>query len=415
VLRTDVAIVGGGFSGVMVAAHLAGHLDDGLAVSLFEPDALGRGAAYGTRHPEHLLNTRAGAMSAFEGEPDHFVRWLGSRGAADRFVSRQLYGQYLGDIARRAFERTRFTHVADRVRTIRPLASDGFVLVTDSGVEFASETVVLATGTSLPSDDFLPDTLKCHPRYVRDPWRFDYRVVEGEVLLIGSGLTALDALVALDARGHRGAVHVVSRHGRFPAVHAAQPSCYDVVPALDATSALTLVRSFRRHVADAARRKFDWRAVVEAVRPESEATWRRLPESERRRFERHIRSHWVRVRHRAPQEVDAVRSRYLDSGRLHVYSGEIAASGDAGAVVLGRNGTTHTIRPDWIVNCTGPGPSHDFGLRTQDHPGRLWLTGALLRAARFESTAVVELRVIAERVGGEIVRALGMRGIHAAL
>ena len=35
--------------------------------------------------------------------------------------------------------------------------------------------------------------------YVADPWRFDYRIVGGEVLVIGSGLTALDVLVALKA------------------------------------------------------------------------------------------------------------------------------------------------------------------------------------------------------------------------
>jgi uncharacterized NAD(P)/FAD-binding protein YdhS len=85
---------------------------------------------------------------------------------------------------------------------------------------------VLATGNPLPADAFLPREVRMHPGYVGDPWRFDYRVVGGHVLVIGSGLSSLDVLVALNASGHRGAVHIVSRHARFPEVHA------DVAPTM---------------------------------------------------------------------------------------------------------------------------------------------------------------------------------------
>lgn len=407
--RTDVAIIGGGFSGTMVAAHLARHLDDGRSVTLFEPGALGRGAAYGTRHGEHLLNTRAGAMSAFDADPDHFVRWLGWRGTAQQFVSRRSYGEYLTAIARRAFERPRFTHVEDAVLRIRAHAGGGFAITTCRGIEVETELVVLATGTPLPSGGFLPLSVTVHPGYVADPWRFDYRVVGGHVLLIGSGLTALDALVALEASGHRGAVYVVSRNGRFPHTHADPPQRYDVVPALDAGSARALVRSFRRHVAAAKARGFDWRAVVDALRSESETLWRRLPERERYRFDRHVRTHWERARHRAPAAVDACRQRWADSGRLHVYAGRIVNSSDGNVIMRRKDGGTNALRPDWIVNCTGVGRTHTFGLDPKEHEGRLWLTGALLRGKRFESTAVPELRAIAEQVATDVACALQER------
>lgn len=407
--RTDVAIVGGGFSGTMVAAHFARYLHNDASVTLFEPDEVGRGAAYGTCHHEHLLNTRAAAMSAFDAEPDHFVRWLGSRGAAQQFLSRRLYGDYLTGIARRAFERPGFTHVADAVLQIRPQAGGGFAITTCRGVDVASEFVVLATGTPLPSGAFLPLSLTIEPGYVADPWRFDYRVVDGDVLLIGSGLTALDALVALEASGHCDVVHVVSRSGRFPQTHADPPQRYDAVPALDAGSARALVRSFRRHLAAAKERGFDWRAVVDALRSESETLWRRVPDAEKRRFERHVRTHWERTRHRAPAAVEACRRRWSDAGRLHVHAGRIVNSSN-GNVVLHRNdGANTTLRPDWIVNCTGIGKTHTFGLDPQEHEGRLWLTGALLRGRRFESTAVPELRVIAEQVAMDVVCALHER------
>ena len=108
-IELDVAVVGGGFSGCALAANLARSAPPGFSFALFEPEALGRGAAYGTIHHEHLLNTRAHAMSLFSGEPDHFVRWLGPRGAPSDFVSRRLYGEYVGEVAARALRRSQIT------------------------------------------------------------------------------------------------------------------------------------------------------------------------------------------------------------------------------------------------------------------------------------------------------------------
>jgi uncharacterized NAD(P)/FAD-binding protein YdhS len=252
----------------------------------------------------------------------------------------------------------------------------------------------------------LPDSIKEHRGYVADPWRCDYRVLGGNVLLVGSGLTALDAIVALEACGHRGAVYVVSRNGRFPSVHAEPPQRYDAVPALDPSCARMLMRSLRRHILAARLRGYDWRAVVDAVRPESETLWRRLTEIEKRRFDRHARTHWERVRHRAPSAVDAARRRYADAGRLQVFAGRIAGSTGDGVTIRGKDESETTLHPDWIVNCTGIGRTHTFGLDPHEHEGALWLTGALLRGQRFESTAVPELRVIAEITATEIAAAL---------
>ena len=53
--RYDVAIVGSGYSGTMVAVHLA-RAQRGLRVGLIDRGkAFGRGVAYGTTDPKHLL------------------------------------------------------------------------------------------------------------------------------------------------------------------------------------------------------------------------------------------------------------------------------------------------------------------------------------------------------------------------
>ncbi len=68
------------------------------------PD-VGRGIAYSTANPDHLLNVRAANMSAFPDDPGHFWNWLNARREAlgglptcpdpFRFVPRQVYGNYI--------------------------------------------------------------------------------------------------------------------------------------------------------------------------------------------------------------------------------------------------------------------------------------------------------------------------------
>jgi uncharacterized NAD(P)/FAD-binding protein YdhS len=409
----DCAIVGGGFSGCAVAANIARRAEPSFALAICEPDELGRGAAYGTAHSEHLLNTRAQAMSLFADDRDHFVRWLGARGGPADFVSRRLYGDYVGETALTTLERVRFTHFRERVTAVRREA-DAFAVEFAWGAPLRARTVVLATGNPPPAGDFLPAEVRAHSGYVADPWRFDFRVVGGHVLLIGSGLTALDALVALRSSGHRGMVHVLSRRGRFPGTHA-DVAPYDVIPALDTHDARALLRSFRRHVRDAMARGFDWRAVVDALRPEAEAIWRRLPALEQLRFERHLRTHWERHRHRAPQQVDAVRDELARANRMRTYVGRLRDMRCGRVTVALRDGGVAELYPDWIINCTGLGrePAHlgywaDADLSAVDRRGSavpgMWVTGPPARGVRFEATAVPELRGMAESVAFEVLR-----------
>jgi glycine/D-amino acid oxidase-like deaminating enzyme len=61
-----VLIVGGGASGVLLAAHLLRDRQAPIVVTIVEQRGdLGAGIAYSTKHPDHLLNVRASNMSAY--------------------------------------------------------------------------------------------------------------------------------------------------------------------------------------------------------------------------------------------------------------------------------------------------------------------------------------------------------------
>src|SRR5580698_10290656 len=103
--RERVAIIGGGFCGVMTAVNLARLSSRPLHITLINQHRpTGRGAAFGTRRMEHLLNVAARNMSAFPEMPDHFLQWLRTRCEYDtvpdielreRFIPRMIYGDYV--------------------------------------------------------------------------------------------------------------------------------------------------------------------------------------------------------------------------------------------------------------------------------------------------------------------------------
>src|SRR5215217_1243289 len=99
--RVPVAIIGGGFSGTVLAAQLA--RSEIASVLIDGSGRMGRGVAYSTTEPAHLLNVRAEGMSAWSGEPDHFaLRFENEGGERDGFAERRFFARYLRDILHEA-------------------------------------------------------------------------------------------------------------------------------------------------------------------------------------------------------------------------------------------------------------------------------------------------------------------------
>src|SRR4029453_5906721 len=95
-----IAIVGGGFSGVITAVHLLrGGFGTPVRIVLINRSGpMARGVAYGTRTEAHVLNVAAGRMSALADDEHGFLRFAQARMPGvdgGSFVPRRLYGDYL--------------------------------------------------------------------------------------------------------------------------------------------------------------------------------------------------------------------------------------------------------------------------------------------------------------------------------
>src|SRR5205085_7421084 len=145
--RVPVAIVGGGYSGTIMAAQLARR---GISSVLIDGSGrAGKGVAYSTTEPAHLHNVRAEGMSAFAGEPDHFARRFEAEGGERRgFAQRRLFGRYLGEILEGAVS----GGAAEVLAASATSASRNgrWSVQLDNGETLTSDALVLAIGNQEP-------------------------------------------------------------------------------------------------------------------------------------------------------------------------------------------------------------------------------------------------------------------------
>ncbi|MGO4410650.1 MULTISPECIES: FAD/NAD(P)-binding protein [unclassified Brevundimonas] len=350
-----VVIVGGGFSGAMLAARLA---ERGQASVLIERGAVfGPGVAYTATLDAHLLNVRAERMSALAARPGDFVDWLKDHhpdhADPNGFPTRRLYGLYV----RARLDAVEAAHpgLIRRV-TGQAVAVDGRTVALSDGRRIEGRAVVLATGNPAPRTAPTDQS----PRVLSDPWApgaLDRVQPEDAVLILGSGLTMVDVVLALQAQGWRGRATAVSRRGLTPRAHGAHHDAAVALPPDALNGALSQRLASARRLA----REHGWRGVMEGYRPITAELWRAATTQERARFLRHLRPWWDVHRHRIAPEIAAALDALVAEGRLTVRAGRInATEASADAVTLTvtpPREAAQTLTAQWLIDCTGPG--HD--------------------------------------------------------
>ncbi len=445
--QCDLAIVGGGAAGVLVALQALRHAVRPSRILLFEPaSVLAEGIAYATPWPEHLLNVPAGKMSGLPDQPADFLDYLIDSEAiadvprevlAEQFVPRRHYAAYLRQRLEQARERSVavLEVVEQPVFALVPHAQ-GVQLRLDDDVTWSAQRVVLACGNSMrplpvPGADALP------PAQAVEAWDYDgVRVLAGDddLAIIGSGLSMADSVVALAAAGHRGRIFVLSRHALLPLPQAHGASVtFDPQPLL-AMSLRQRMRELRAQADAAVARGIPWQSVMDRIRPMGQALWLSLSEADQRRFLRHVVRYWDVHRHRIAESVHAQVAELERRGQLQRHRARLDTLlvQESGLQLHGRSpdGGLPPLTVAAVINATGvetralsmrnplirqlladgharPGP-HGLGLDTTEEEGGLIdgrgqpqpairVVGSLRIGTLWESLAIPELRVQAEQ------------------
>lgn len=381
----DIAIIGAGFTGSLLALHLLERSQPGDRIYLIERNAqFGRGLAFSTGSPNHLLNVRAGNMSAYADRPDHFVQWLRGLPKATQtllneyptvttFVPRGLYGSYIQqqlgeEIWRRGHGPNLFLVTDEAVRIHRePAAPKGGASAKPLSVELAVgrrlavDRCVLATGNLLPS--------KNKGAIMGNPW--DEKALSSldphsDVVVLGTGLTMVDTVISLLDRGHRGRIVAVSRRGLLPRLHLSAgvddlPRPWQFATPPEGHNVLKLLRHVRAACREAASQGQDWRVVIDGLRSHTQRLWQEMPTEERARFLRHLRPWWDVHRHRSATRVMARLLEAMQRRQLMVIAGRIDSmipAEDHISVVIrprGKDGRL-TLNAQRVLDCTALTP-----------------------------------------------------------
>jgi uncharacterized NAD(P)/FAD-binding protein YdhS len=458
--RPVVAILGAGFSGAATAMHLL-RADVALDVVLVDRrGAFAKGLAYGTDAREHVLNVPAVRMSAFPDAPDDLLQWMASqhlRADPDAFLPRRDYGRYLTQRLAEA-EASGAAHGATLQRAateavaLEPKGARVDVRLRDGSVVLADQ-VVLALGNLTPRDPLSAcgSAGLDAARYARDPWA--PRALEGiadhaGVLVLGTGLTAIDVVLSLRRLRHQGPIVALSRRGLLPRPQRSPGGTYgggyDPAPVLEAAGSLRrLLRTVRAEAERLEAAGGNWRDLVAALRPITSRLWGSLTTSDHARFLEHLRPFWDVHRHRMAPAVEDVLAGLWVHGAFVERAGRVldVRAADDGVDVrwLARGlPSAEVLHVGRIVNATGgsldlrstPDPLvkalREQGWITPDPLGlglvtetdgtvvpsdpargkRLHALGPLRMGSLWESTAVPELRVQARDLAVRLIAAL---------
>ena len=421
-----VAIIGGGFSGALVLANMIKAAEGALIIEWFEPNALGEGVAYGTKDAIHLLNVCAERMGAFVGKPKHFYEWLGSEAGkialsdlwpnhevtGDSYVPRIIYGAYIKHIVQEALEEARTKQIVVNIHAAsvadaqlhNPDTQQLTLYYHEAGKahELEVDAAVLAIGNLPPrSHGFQTGLMVGKGNYIDDVWNtapehiFPNHVNElsadSELVIVGTGLTMVDTVLTLKARGYKGRITAISRKGTIPNVHVhskAYPAWEWVhSPQYAPRTALGLLARLKQEVSKAASAGYSWQSVVDSLRPVTQTLWKQLDVGEKRKFLSRLSTFWNIHRHRMSSEIHNEIRSLEQSGTLRIIAGKIYYIGsdkDGITVAYRKRGTNRveTIRPTLVLNCTGP----EYDIAASDHAllkrlrDRELITVGLLRA-----------------------------------
>ncbi|MEA1027622.1 FAD/NAD(P)-binding protein [Pseudomonas sp. N-137] len=460
--EADVLIIGGGLSGAMLAAQLL-RLPGRRNVLIVEPRSeLGRGEAYSAVELGHTLNGNAARMSVDPDNADDLTQWLaefieaGGWPESDQqhvpvselFPPRGIFGLYVQQrLAEARALGARNGSVAEHVRgeaVDLQVAGDAVLLTLDDGQTLRGRFAVLATGMFPAARTPQTESSGLNAAAL-DPWdvaamrRLD---PQSTVLIIGSGLTMVDAVVSLEQAGHRGPIEVFSRHGLLPHVRRQPPEWVDFLAADHSLrSPRQLMRALREQCRQAQAEGIDWQAPLDTVRAHIGRLWSQASDVQRRQFVRHVRPWWESHHHRSPPLSAELVARLHEEGRLRIQAASfkglapsaegavnirIRRRGEAdltvvqGAALINSSGIEYDWRrvarplPQQLLarGLVQPGPlalgiaARPDGavLDAQGEPAsRLFAMGPPLRGMWWESTAVTDVASQAKALAARLV------------
>ncbi|KGE13060.1 FAD/NAD(P)-binding protein [Sphingobacterium deserti] len=413
-----IAIIGAGASGTacflqLVLKYIVRQVKQPLSIHIFEKrNEFGEGLAFGTGQEGHLLNTKAGLMGIFPYERMHFVQWMHQNQEMiakefpqvsihpDAYPPRMLFGRYVQAMFNQYCEIAK-EHGVD-VQLVQDEVVDATIhrdnrvsLKTGSGRTHKANYAILATGN--PASNTFQKLAK-QKRFFPSPWPSSRILSEitdktARVSIVGSSLTAIDALITLIGNGHEGPISFFSLKGLLPRVQSPTEIPYirkvltlanvrkHVREKQKSLRLTDLIRMFRSEAESYREEPLDWAAeeredkdqltlleedialaagkqcllqnILYSLREETYDMWKLLPADQKLLFLKWMKPYFDINRHAMPMENALKIREVLRSGQLTIIGNTNDIEWKENRFVL----TTEkgeSSEADYVINASGP-------------------------------------------------------------
>ncbi len=457
--RKNLVIIGCGASAVILLAALAKLYAAAktplLTIKIVDDNpAAPRGLAYAVTHPSLILNVPAQRMGVCTDDPTHFYQWLQQSGQwrqlhpdfstltiqPDDFVPRMIYGEYLHQVLRESVTRLEefgnsVEFIAERVVTVKAASDNSVCITTNHHRSLVADSLVIATGNYPAFQNPVTSHSIFVSPYCASANECDWQQ-QRDLVLIGSGLSTVDAVQMALSQGFNGRFHIFSGHGLLPLAHQ-ETHHQQVLPVFNSTaqSARNLLRDVRAYIHSNQQQGIAWQDSINQLRALNNQIWSNLPEKERVRIRKFF-PWWNVARHRIPSEIYQRLKSLEAQGRLRIHKAKIkrvdaVANGfqltleNDKALIIHAHNKKIKVVADKVMICAGYAPGFQFtqllcaGLLNDEKtlraelgkPGHnfsisahheIYGVGPALGGVLFETTAIPEIRQQAHTIAAAI-------------
>jgi uncharacterized NAD(P)/FAD-binding protein YdhS len=357
----ELVIIGDGFAAAVMAVHLLRRGIPRSSITVIGPGELGKGNAYNCASPFFRLNVREDLPIIFSEDPLHFARWAQqniddsqAKTEAGYFYRRQDFGRYVSELIT---QESGPEQIKAKVLSLRSKENNWHLELDNQSTLIAKQVIIAAGNPSpiWPCSVIQQQSASAITRLIENPWTGYFLEdidPQENIILLGGGLTALDAINALEGCNHQGVISAISPRALFPPEQApwqkqGQPSWPQKV------SPARLIRFMRNYLPSAPTNSAEWQSAWEELRPNLNSLWQQFSPYQKKSLFKRLGWLWSLYRFRASPQTIAAYKRLKDKNQIQFVIGrakEITCSESKVIVFLG-NGIE--VEGDRIINCTG--------------------------------------------------------------
>lgn len=238
--QLKIAIIGFGATGVsfyiqFLDTLMQHSLNQSLEIFLIsEPETFIGGRSFCAHNQKHLLNTAPSLMSCYARKTDHFVNWLYQRGIKQEFPNRLVFFKYLQEEYFLMKEKSKklglITHEIKKIAKKIKVDNNGhFSIILDDDTTINADKIIYTPGQPhVPN--FSQNLLKNMIAFESHK-NISFSTIinsKGEIGILGSGLTAVDAIISASDCTDIKVIHAFSRKGVLPSINAMSTSASQV-------------------------------------------------------------------------------------------------------------------------------------------------------------------------------------------